>query len=296
MNTPTLSTRAMLVTLKISKWAASKQAKDAKAELAATKNADEARLSVSKKLVSKDATEHITKAEGEARTYWRENTLPWLSDGTRILPAAKFADFSHKMAFLKTEFEIAVQTFIHDYQQAVNQARNELGTMFVEADYPAVEELARKYKFETIFAPIPDNGDWRVELSQEQTTALAAQLQQQLQEQHSQCINEVAARLKDAVGNIAEKLAKFAPEAEKLADRGVFRDSLISNLKDVLGILPSLNMFDDPALASFIEKAQKLTIHEPAELRKDSELRKQTAEEAQAMLAELEGFMGQGSF
>jgi hypothetical protein len=287
----------MLCTLKISKWGASKQAKDEKNEIAANKSANPEAISVSKKLVSKEALAEVTAAESDIRTIWRENTLPWLADGTRILPAAKFAEISQAMARKRQEWETRVDEFCQNYSHAVSEAKSsmQLGHMFRYEDYPASTEIRRKYSIEIVFAPIPDANDWRVELSQEQTDALSAQLKSQMQAQHRECILEVAGRLKDCVASIAEKLPAFDP-AKKGADRGTFRDSLIQNLKDTLGILPALNMFDDPALAGFISKAQALTLHEPEALRTDADARTETAAAAAGMLAELETFMTGGSF
>jgi hypothetical protein len=70
---------------------------------------------VTKSLLAKDALAKITTVSGAAREYHYEATLPWLQDGSRILPSDNFFVYSERMRKLKEEFDLCVAEFVSSY-------------------------------------------------------------------------------------------------------------------------------------------------------------------------------------
>ena len=94
----------------------------------------------------------------------------------------------------------------------------------------------------------------------------------------SDCFN----RLHDVVRKAADKLT------DKTA---IFRDSLITNIQDLVDLLPRLNLTGDPRLEDLRrEVADKLLGYEPEALRRDQFARQETAQAAEKILAAMAGY------
>jgi len=58
----------------------------------------------------------------------------------------------------------------------VENAKVRLGGLFRSEDYPRVEELRSKFSFETKVMPLPDAGDFRVTLGDEEKERIKRQI------------------------------------------------------------------------------------------------------------------------
>ena len=86
--------------------------------------------------------------------------------------------------------------------------------------------------------------------------------------------------------NQHQKLAAYYPGAEGEKARGVFRDSLVTNVIEIAERLPNLNLCQDPRLAEIAAAmGDKLTYYSAEELRNDDNAREATKKAAEAILA-----------
>ena len=91
-------------------------------------------------------------------------------------------------------------------------------------------------------------------------------------EEASACAQEeLRDRLSDAIRKVAVKLRD--PKA-------IFRDTLVSNLTEILALVPDLNLADDPQIADLARQAGDLVEHDAATLRDDPIARANTASRA----------------
>jgi len=81
---------------------------------------------------------------------------------------------------------------------------------------------------------------------------------------------------------------------EKLRDKeGIFRDSLVNNIRDLCELIPRLNFTGDTRLEELRAQAEKdLTAYEPDDLRKNQFARLETADAAAELLAKMAGYTG----
>lgn len=279
-----LNEKGMLINLSISQWAGRKHDKTVSQEVASQHGTTTDAGRYHKSLVAKNALETIKKAANKARTFHYENTLPWSNDGARILPAKNYLNYSQKMRELKTEFETAVSFFIANYAGYVNQARYDLNGLFNPADYPEQWQIERKFGFETSVNPLPSADDFRVNINQEDINAIKSDIEIRLKSTTETAMRELWTRLHDAISHMVLKL--------KDSD-AVFRDSLINNICELCGLLPRLNITDDPELEAMRAETEKaLCGYDPDDLRKNPETRQNAAEEAQRILDQMSGYMG----
>lgn len=269
-----IQNKAMLVTLSVSCWTARKQDKKVSAEVEAAHNAKNAGR-YNKDLVDKQHLDPLTSYAGQIRSYHYKMTLPWMDNGARLLPSKLFQEYSAELRKMKQEYARLVSEFVQAYPTRVQEARQRLGTMFQPDDYPDASELYGKFDVELDVMPVPDGGDFRVDISDAERVRIASDISERVAKRQAAAAASAWARIRDAVGRVANCLGQ--PKAR------IF-DSLTSNLEDLVAILPGLNINDDPDMERVCERITHGLIVDPERLRKSALLRAKVREEAEAVL------------
>lgn len=282
---PALHEKAMLVSLSISQLSRTATDKKATKEVIAQHGAAYDAGKFNKSLFSDAATKAITKAANDARAFHYLNTLPWTDAGARILPSANFDAYTQGMRMHRARFEEAVQLFLDRYEDHIDEARRRLNGLFRADDYPASAAAARsEYKFRFDVLPVPAAEDFRVAISKQEIDRIQAEIAERMQAAEATANNDLWHRLAEHVGAIAERLG----DPEK-----IFRDTLISNLRDLVTLIPRLNVSADPRLEEVRKTAQEKLLAYPAQqLRDFPGARKATAQAAQAILDTMAGYCG----
>lgn len=80
---------------------------------------------------------------------------------------------------------------------------------------------------------------------------------------------------------------------ERLHDpKAIFRDTLVSNIVDLVNLLPALNVAEDPDLESMRSRVESILAGLKAEdLREDKALRQETAKDAESILRDMQAYM-----
>lgn len=289
-NLPKLSDRAMLASLKISAWSARKLDRKITDETNRLHNASADAGRYNKALLAKDALGELVKLASNARTTHYSLTLPWLDDGGRILTVAGYETYTAQMAALREQWESAVKSFVDSYPSFVADARVRLNGMFNESDYPTVREVARKFDLRVRMLPVPEADDFRASVGDSQSQFIKSEIEKATREAINDAMKDVWQRVADVVSAMAEKLKAYQPD--KGREGGVFRDSLVQNIRDLVGILPMLNLTGDPKLTAMCGKLEKeLCRYDADALREDDALRNEIADKAAAIFADVSGFM-----
>ena len=259
MNAPTaptarLSSKAVIATLTVGAWRTVKrhQAETA-AENARHGLRDEARVDV--KICAHPALEEIARLHTEARAEHYRLTLPAADKGLRLLPAARQFEHSALMQSFGVRIDTLVSQFLADYDTVRAQAPARLNGLYVASQWPSHDVVAARFSFSTRYLPVPDVGQW------------------------AECIDEASMAAQDELRErLAEAILKVA---QKLRDpKGIFRDTLVSNLSEILALVPDLNLRDDPQIAALAAQAAELTEFDAATLRDDPIARANVAQRA----------------
>jgi len=192
---PSISSAAMMVELSISVWTGRKKDKQATADVTVSNQAKTGVAAVNKKLMADCAElDAIQKFAASVRTFHYSATLPWTDTGIRIVPTAKYFDYHRQIAELEQEFERLVGEFLSAYQWEVDRAQASLGAMFHRDDYPTADSLRNKFAFRVSYIPMPEAGDFRLDIGNE--------AQQQLKEQYE---NYFETRIKQATADVYQR-------------------------------------------------------------------------------------------
>lgn len=278
----TIAHNALLCSLSIRQWSARKLDKKESAQIQLKHGVDAKVARVNKSILQSFELETVAEHASAIRKFFYANTLPWGMDGVGILRAASYLSFQTELGELKREWDRRVDRFINAYPQQVAEAQNYLNGLYDPDDYPPAYEMAERFSMDVNFMPLPDHGDWRLDVEQEHMEKLRAELEASVQAQVADSMAAAWRRLYEVVKHAEERLAQ--PDA-------IFRDSLVENARRICETLPSLNITGDPALEQLTrEVASKLGQREPDMLRSNPALRQETAEDMRDVMHRMSAF------
>lgn len=287
-----LEERALLVKLTISNWTANKTDKDATDDVIEKNNADSGAGRFSKRLFGKKALSNISKTVGQARVVHRTLTLPWEDNGNRIITTEGYDFYAKEMRRYKGIMEDYVREFVTNYKEYKKQAREELGRLYHEEDYPEADEVAAKFDFDVEPTPIPVSHDFRAKVSNKEAAAIVKDIEKRQQARLDAAMKDVWGRIADVTEKLAEKLANYKPKEGLRSAEGIFKDTLVTNVKDLADILPSLNINNDPELKRLHKSiVDQLIMFDVDELRGDVKKRQQVAKAAAAINRKVAKFL-----
>jgi len=258
---------AMLVDLNISVWTGRKMDKKVSEEIDASKGTKSRAGNYHKKLLAgTDRLDELQKLVTKIRTWHYEQTLPWSDGGSRLLPMKNFFDYKATLGDFERQLEGEVQMFLQEYDTLVTAAAFQLGDLFDSEEYPTAESLKSKFKFKYVFLPVPDVGDFRIEVNDAHKEELKAQYEEFYNNKLADAMKDAWDRLHDCLTRMSTKLAG--------EDKQIFRDSLVNNASDLCELLTKLNVTGDSKLEFARKKLESALVGVTAsELRKDDDLR-----------------------
>ena len=298
---PTLTEKAMLAGLSISCWSARKNVKQVAQEAADAHRADVSQLQASKSVIASTALEAIKANHTAARDYHRSRTLPWLDDGARILTASLFWEYSKKMQEFRQTDEALVAEFLANYPTYCAATPALLGSLYDPADYPTPDRIAGKFGFRTNIGPLPSSADFRVGLGAAEEERIRAEIDGRLQSGVNEAMRDLWDQVHNTVAHMAQKLREFSQTEEvdaatgktKTKTIGIFRDSLVENVRELAGLLRPMNLTGDSRLDAIAARLEtELCDVDADDLRKNDALREKVAMSAEDVLAQMAGYLG----
>lgn len=282
-----LSSSAVLVNLTIGVWTAQKKAanvaRDAEMRSGATGKALDA-----KKFLLGDCLEHkeLTNYRSMVRGWYLAHTLPWDDSGLRLLPASYMFEFNQTIADFERGFYDRRDTLLNAYSYAIQAAQFSMGSLFSHDDYPDPEVLKDKFYFRLAHTPVPEVGDFRVDIGvsgmQEAMLGFKAQA--------DRIVQDVARtnweRLHDVLSTMSNQLrVKGAGGAETT---GKLYDSTLESLLQLCDMLTDFNLTNDPELEK-IRRDLKMTMQgvNLDELKKDDRARLSVKAEVDDILSKI---------
>lgn len=281
---------AMLVDLNIAIYSGRKQDKNTQSEVVAAKgSASKKAASVYKNLFC-DCKEldAITKFQARARAEHYKLTMPWNDHGARLLPTAALQDYKKSMNRYQDEFNLLVDAFLDKYDTLVAAAAFQLGTLFDRDEYLSREQVARRFRMDISFTPLPTAGDFRLDIESEVQQELIEQYERRLEAQLTQATQENWTRLYDALKRMSDRLV-----IEEDGKKRVFHDTLVTNAQELCELLTAMNVTRDPKLESARRQLESvLSGVTPKELREEDGTRIQTKQQVDAILSAFDWGVG----
>jgi hypothetical protein len=274
---------AMLVDLNIAVYSGRKQDKATQGEVTAAKgSASKKAASVYKNLFAEcKELDAITKFQARARAEHYRLTMPWNDQGARLLPTAALLDYQKSMGRYQAEFARLVDAFLDKYDTLVASAAFQLGTLFDRDEYPTRPQVARRFRMDVSFTPLPTAGDFRLDIESEVQRELVEQYERRLEAQLTQATQDAWDRLYKALSRLSDRLV-----IDEDGKKRTFHDTMVTGAQELCELLTAMNVTNDPKLESARCQLENLLSGvTPKELREEDSTRVQTKQKVDAILS-----------
>ena len=262
-----LNNNAVLVRFSVSQWTARKHDKKATSEVEASHGANGEVGRFNKQLASKKYLQPLTSNISLARNFHSTQTLPWLdADGIG-------------MSAFHAKHDAALDRFVANYPDVIDEARYRLNKLFDPTEFPLVSEIRGKFDWSVSFSPVPDAGDFRVDLQQSILEQMEKDMQQRLAANYDSAVLDLFKRIYKQASHVAESLENYTGTRE-----GSFRDSLTENAIELASLLPRLNVTGNTKLNELARRIdQELCQYQTDILRENDAARIDVAAQAKAI-------------
>ena len=277
----TIASSAMLVDLTIKGYTGKKQDKAVADEVAGAKHA-KSRAGTYQKNLFANCRElaSIQSYDVMIRQWHSARTLPWSDRGPRLLPTKGYFDYMKELQNHQNIRNSLVDDFEKEYKTIIQAAQFELGALFNVDDYPDVSEIRHKFTMHYNIYPLPESGDFRIDIGNEGLERLRWEFDQAQEQRIWDAMQDVRNRVKDVVSKLSNQL-RIEPDGTK----GRVHESTVEACLELCDAMGGLNLTNDPEIEE-IRKALRNTVQyvDVKDIRKDDESRVQTKKELDHLL------------
>ena len=284
----TIASSASLVDMSISQWAARKKDKRASAEVAYANNAETGIANVTKDLLA-DSPElkAIKDMTSAIRVFHQDMTFPWGMHN--LLPTSRYFDYHKRITEMFQKWDGLVSEVLASYEWQLAHTHalaDKMGDVFTPDEYPTVDEVRSKFSYRLGYYPVPRN-DWRVEMNQAGLT----QMQEQFSDYVENNVKGMFTRVDDQLLKPLQTMSKRLDYTDN-EDKQVFRNTLVTNLVEMIDTLEQVNVTNDTELAEtrmqLVEALDGVTADG---LRDDAYLRRETKRKVDDLIKNLPSLM-----
>jgi hypothetical protein len=239
-------------------------------------------LKGAKVLIDPDCLSSVRSVLSKARTHLQKAALPFPIHGLTLVPKETLSRIDETLSQMKSEFEVEVDKFIGNYQEEREKARESLGHLFNEADYPI--DIRRKFRFEWRFITLDIPGKSGI-LSPELYEREKEKFQTLMEETRELATVALREEFAGIVRHMVERLS-----GEEDGKPKKFKNSMMDKMGEFLESFGDRNLFADDKLAELVDQARYVVSGlSTEELRQDGNLRKYIADEMNQLRISVDG-------
>lgn len=239
-------------------------------------------LKGAKVLIDPDCLSPIRAVLSKARGHLTKNALPFPIHGLTLVPKETLARIDETLCQMKAEFEAEVEKFIGSYEEEREKARESLGHLFNEADYPI--DVRRKFRFEWRFITMDVPG---------RSGLLTPELYEREKEKFQVLMEETrelatVVLREEFAGIVRHMVERLSGEEDGKPKR--FQASMLEKMGEFLDSFGDRNLFADEKLAELVDQAREVVSGlSTEELRQDGNLRRYIADEMNQLRVSIDG-------
>lgn len=237
-----IASSSMLVELGIGVWSGRKMDKRASEEVTTAKQADKGVARVTKSLLGNcDELDALVKFSANVRAIHYGSTLPWSDSGPRLLPTPRYFGYHKNISALQAEFYRMVDAFIAAYDLEVAAAQAKLGDLFDAREYPNAADLRQKFWFKFNYIPLPDAGDWRLDIANDALSSLKEQYQTHYANQLTGAMNDIWKRLYETLSTLSRQLSDQTEDGKTPR----IYASVFDRMHEIIDLMETCNLTGD---------------------------------------------------
>ncbi len=243
-------------------------------------------LSAGKKLLD---TRHprfkaVNSIRSRVRAYWNAVSLPYPEPGIRLVRRESLGSFQEHLQNYRSELNEAVVELEAHYEILRSAARERLGELYQESDYPA--SLRNLFEVNWEFPSVEPPSylqQLNPQLYQQQCRRVQARFEEAVQLAETAFVEE----LSHLVSHLSDRLSGQEDGRPK-----IFRDSAIGNLQEFFERFRTLNIRSNEQLEELVETCQQIVSGiAPQQLRTNGGLRQQVATQLSGVQSVLDGLL-----
>lgn len=269
-----LATSAVLVSVDVNVWSATKQDRVISDEVTNAKNADNSAGRFVKNLLA-DNQHHKRVANYRQTIYnWlKRSTYRW-NNSQDLLPVLALEKFKTEYQEHESEFYRLLDDFLAHYTSIVSDMAFKQGDMFNRMDYPDVEQVRGKFGIRLFVAEVPTQ-DFRCAVADD----IAEDLKQQYESQADQIITGILSQQQERLTELLESISHCCGVQEisgsgehevKTKKRKIY-DTTIEKAKELASMYKDFNLTGDTDLAEASRLLENTLNGVTAELLRDSD-------------------------
>ena len=272
-----MATSAVLVSVDVNVWSATKQDRGISAEVTSAKKADSNAGRFVKNLLADDPTHKKLSNYRQTVYNWvKRSTYRW-NNSQDLLPVAMLSKFKTEYHEHEKNFASLLDEFLNKYPNIISDMAFKQGTMFDRTEYPTAEQIRNKFGIKLYVAEVPTN-DFRCNIAQDLADDLKAHYEGQAQEIVSSVMVDATERLVDYMQRIkhccgVDEIRNTMPQGHdevRYKKRKIY-DTTIQQAKEQCEVLKSFNLTNNPELAEASSSLEKLLADVSAEDLRESD-------------------------
>lgn len=288
----------MLARVSLHAFRGNRTDKGAGEELADQKGAVRGSVSARVKILAgcDDLVKKMLAEQRAAADLLKANTMRYADDEWRLMPNVKFMPFMRALAPIQKAHETLKNQLRVEAPTLLAQARRNLGALSVEL--PTEEELVDSFRIDYQFQPVPDwRGASRIGLDQSVIDRLTKVQDARVQAAYDTAMEDVMKRVLTPLEAFTTAMKRFnerelaIARGEDIGRTGFFKDTAVTNLKDIVEALDGFNIAGDQRLSDLKEMVASLASVKPAALRDNINLREASISKAESVTETLRGWL-----
>lgn len=290
-----LASSAVLVSLDVNVWSATKQDRVISNEVTSSKNADKSAGRYVKNLLA-DHAKHKALVNYRQTIYnWiKRRTYRW-NNSQDLLPSVDLTRFKTEFQEHEVSFYTLLDDFCNQYDSIVSDMAFKQGTMFDRSDYPTKEEVRAKFGIKLFVSEVPMS-DFRCGIAQDIADDLFASYTKQAEEIISSVEREQADRFIEVMQSISHCCGVDETQSNgevKTKKRKIY-DTTIQKAKEMCETFKGFNLTNSLELEQARASLEKALNGVTAEDIRDSDaIRHAVKEDVDSILGKFSSF---GSF
>jgi hypothetical protein len=275
-----ISASAVLVELNISVWPAAKIDREITDKVNSDAGAVQGASQTKKNLFAGTSLrKDIEKLAARVRLYHNQHTLPWADKGERLLPTKLFMEYKQTMNRYEETFNMMCDNFFAEYPRLVAEAPNALKALYKAEDYPDLDEVRLKFGFRRSVKPVPEAGDFRLDVPSTDLDELRVEFEKQQTEKLADAVREPWERLHKLLTDTSKKLEDTGEDKKR------YHDTLVSNPLELCELLTKLNVTNDPKLEEARRQVELTMLGANIEaIKEDADVRKELKSKVDSIL------------
>ena len=269
-----LATSAVLVSVDVNVWSATKQDRVISDEVTNAKNADNSAGRFVKNLLA-DNHHHKRVANYRQTIYnWlKRSTYRW-NNSQDLLPVLALEKFKTEYQEHESEFYRLLDDFLLHYSSIVSDMAFKQGDMFNRNDYPDIDQVRGKFGIRLFVAEVPTQ-DFRCAVAED----IADDLKQQYESQADQIITGILSQQQERLAELLQSISHCCGVQEisasdksdiKTKKRKIY-DTTIEKAREIASMYKDFNLTGDKNLAEASRLLENTLNGVTAELIRDSD-------------------------